>query len=287
MAQIPLVKLGDGNDMPILAYGLGSANMNGQHEEVVNVTLMAIRNGYYHLDGAEVYGNEAALGEAIELSGLPRNKLFVTTKILGGPGQDVQASFDASLQKLGLDYIDLYLIHLPFLAPGELPLMWTKLEAIKLSGKAKSIGVSNFLQKHLEIILKTAKIPPAVNQIEYHPYLQHGKLIQFCHENRIAVSAYSTLAAIRKARPGPVDHIYARLAEKYAVSEGEVAIKWCIDQGLSVITTSGSEQRLQKYKTNMANFNLSVDEIKQISEVGQQKHYRDLYNDHFAADDKS
>ncbi|KAK6955940.1 hypothetical protein Daesc_003587 [Daldinia eschscholtzii] len=233
--------------------------MNIKHEDVVKATRMAIESEYYHLDGAEMYGNEAAFGVAIKESGIPRDKLFVTTK-------------------LGLDYVDLYLIHQPFTAPGELPRMWTEMEAIKNSGKAKSIGVSNFLQAHLEDILKTAKVVPAINQIEYHPYLQHGTLLEFCHKNNIAVSAYSPLTAITKARPEPVDEAYASLAEKYVVTEADIAIRWCLDQDIVAITMSSSKERLEGYKTNLAKFKLLPDEMKQIYDLGSQKHYRICYN---------
>ncbi|KAI1480774.1 Aldo/keto reductase [Daldinia eschscholtzii] len=270
--------MNDGKTIPMLGYGLGTANMNIGHEDVVKATRMAIKSGYYHLDGAEMYGNEAALGVAIKESGIPRDKLFVTTKVLGRPGQDVHVSLDTSLEKLGLDYVDLYLIHQPFTAPSELPRMWAEMEAIKSSGKAKSIGVSNFLQSHLEDILKTAKVVPAINQIEYHPYLQHGSLVEFCHKNNIAVSAYSPLTAITKTRPGPVDEVYASLAEKYAVTEADIAIRWCLDQNIVAITTSSSKERLEGYKTNLAKFKLLPDEVKQISDLGSQKHYRVYYN---------
>jgi diketogulonate reductase-like aldo/keto reductase len=175
----------------------------------------------------------------------------------------------------------MYLIHLPFKAPDQLPALWARMEEIKASGKARSIGVSNFLQSHLERILETAKVVPAVNQIEYHPYLQHGKLVEFCWQHNIAVVGYSTLAAITKARPGPVDEVYAELAAKYGVTESDVALRWCLDQGIAVITTSASRERLLGYKSNLATFTLSVGEIQRISELGKRKHYRDLYNSKF------
>ncbi|OTB13486.1 hypothetical protein K445DRAFT_76447 [Daldinia sp. EC12] len=272
MESIQTIEMNDGKTIPMLGYGLGTANMNIEHEDVVKATRMAIESGYYHLDGAEMYGNEAALGVAIKESGIPRDKLFVTTKVLGRPGQDVHASLNTSLEKLGLDYVDL---------------MWAEMEAIKSSGKAKSIGVSNFLQAHLEDILKTAKVVPAINQIEYHPYLQHGSLVEFCHKNNIAVSAYSPLTAITKTRPGPVDEVYASLAEKYAVTEADIAIRWCLDQNIVAITTSSSKERLEGYKTNLAKFKLLPDEVKQISDLGSQKHYRVYYNEYLAPDDRS
>ncbi|KAK3902808.1 NADP-dependent oxidoreductase domain-containing protein [Staphylotrichum tortipilum] len=289
LSSFPVLRLNDGHMMPMVGYGLGSINMavNAKHEDIVKRTITAIRAGYHHLDCAEAYGNEAALGEAIKECGVAREELFVTSKVLGSPGQDVQSSMDATLRKLGLEYVDMYLIHLPYKAPEEMPAMWAQLEALKASGKARSIGVSNFLQPHLEKILETANVVPAVNQIEYHPYLQHGNLVEFSRQQNIAVVGYSTLAAMTKARPGPVDEVYAGLAAKYGVTEADVAFRWCLDQGIAVVTTSASCERLLGHKSNLAKFTLSADEIQRISQLGQTKHYRDLYNNYFAPDDRA
>lgn len=156
------------------------------------------------------------------------------------------------------------------------------MEIIKRSGKAKSIGVSKFLQEHLEIILE---IPPAINSIEYHPYLQRGHLIDFHRKNNIAVSACSTLTALVEGSPGPVDAIYMELAKKYAVTEGDVALRWCIDQGIVAVTTSRSLQRLKGYMENISKFKLRPAEIKQISDAGARKHYRKFLGDRFSPDD--
>jgi diketogulonate reductase-like aldo/keto reductase len=274
-------------------------------EKVVNYTVTAIQSGFYHLDGAEglfcqffeirssayeclVYGNEEELGVAIKKAGVPREKLYVVTKVASTKKQDVQTAFETSLKKLELDYVDLYLIHVPFYAetPEDLQRTWASLEAIKESGKAKSIGVSNFLQEHVETILKTAKIPPAINQIEYHPYLQHGSLLDFLRKNNIAVAAYAPLTAIVRARPGPVDGLSAELAKKYGVTEGDIALRWCIDQGIVTITTSSSEQRLQSYLAKLPSFKLTPKEIESIGELGQQKHFRGFWKQCIAADDR-
>lgn len=155
---------------------------------------MAIKAGYTHLDGADGYSNEAELGQAIREAGVPREKLYVVTKCskVPPPGESIETCLETSLKKLGLAYVDLYLIHDPFFADGkpeELQVRWAQMEKIKESGRAKSIGVSNYLQKHLEVVLQTAKIPPAINQIEFHPYLQHGSLVDYHREKGIAVSS--------------------------------------------------------------------------------------------------
>ncbi|KAF5651837.1 hypothetical protein F25303_3879 [Fusarium sp. NRRL 25303] len=280
-SSLPTIKLNDGNEMPMIAYGLGTANFKkggrtDYDENAFNYTLNAIKSGFYHLDGASSYGNEQELGAAIRASGVPREKLYVVTKLSGWKKQDVQNAFDTSLKKLGLDYVDLYLIHAPFFAekPEDLQEAWATLELIKESGKTKSIGVSNFIQEHLEAILATAKIPPAINQIEYHPYLQHGNLIEYHRKNNIALSAYAPLTAIIRARPGPVDALYENLAKKHGVTEGDIALRWCIDQNIVVITTSSSEERLRSYMRNVWSFKLTAEEIEGIAMMGKQKHFR-------------
>ncbi|KAI4600348.1 hypothetical protein KJ359_000702 [Pestalotiopsis sp. 9143b] len=291
-SHIPSLKLNDGNQIPMFAYGLGTARYKSAptaqpDEEIIKLTVMAVKNGYYHLDGAEVYGNEEELGAAIKKCGAPREQLYVTTKLHGEKKQDVQKAFDLSLSKLGLDYVDLYLVHAPFLAdtPEELQEIWRQVEAIRASGRARSIGVSNFLQSDLEVILKTARVPPAINQIEYHPYLQHGDLIEFHRKNHIAVASYGPLSAITKAKGGPVDAVYAELAKKYGVTEADVALRWVLDQGIVAITTSANEQRLQGYLNKLPSFKLTPKEVETISELGKQKHFRGFWNDKFAKDD--
>ncbi|KAL2759678.1 hypothetical protein ACRALDRAFT_1060317 [Sodiomyces alcalophilus JCM 7366] len=293
LPYIPNLKLNDGNEIPMIAYGLGSANYKGDSSNfdqgIVDITTKAIKAGYYHLDGAEVYGNEEELGAAIKQAGVPREKLYVVTKLHVTKKQNTQEAFDRSLKKLGLDYVDLYLIHSPYLAdtPAELQAVWADLEAIKASGRARSIGVSNFLQEHLETVLKTAKVVPAINQIEFHPYLQHGDLLDFHRRHGIAVSCYSPLTPItRQDAKGPIPEIWRRLATKYGVSESEIGLRWCIDQGLVVLTTSSKEDRLVKYMSKIPAFKLTPKEVEEIAEAGKTVHYRAYWTDRFDANDR-
>ena len=270
-----------------LGYGLGTANYKADPEspldkDLISTVVLAIKTGYLHLDGAEVYGNEEELGEAIKQSGVPREKLYITTKISGTKVQDTNKAFELSLKKLQLDYVDQYLIHAPFFAktPEDLQKKWADLEEIHASGKAKSIGVSNFLVPDLEAILKTAKIIPAINQIEYHPYLQHGDLVPFSKKHGIVTSAYGPLTAAIRATPGPLDDTYKNLAKKYDVTIGEIALRWAIDQGVVALTTSSKEDRLKQY-LKVTSFKLTPQEIREISEVGLKKNYRGFWKHKF------
>ncbi|KAF7544799.1 hypothetical protein G7Z17_g9674 [Cylindrodendrum hubeiense] len=292
--NIPLVKLNDGNEIPVLAYGLGTARYKSDADapldnEIIELTKKAIELGYRHLDGAEVYGNEAELGAAIKAAGIPRDQLFVTTKISATEKKDTLEAFNLSLKKLGLDYVDLYLIHGAWFADSEeeLQAKWADLEAIKESGRAKSIGVSNFLQGQLETVLKTAKIVPALNQIEYHPYLQHGDLVAFHKKHNIVVSSYGPLTPIVTAKDGPVGPYWKKLAEKYGVTDSDVGLRWIIDQGVVALTTSSKSSRLEGYLANLPKFKLNEEEIAEISKLGSQKHFRGFWKDKFAADDRS
>ncbi|KAI5919502.1 Aldo/keto reductase [Camillea tinctor] len=291
---VPSLKLNDGNEIPILSYGFGTANFAGNDDDISKLAVMAIKNGYIHLDGAEskfnpsrpifmdfinvvlVYENETGMCAGIKASGVPREKLFIVTKVVGKKNQDIPGALETSLKKLGVKYLDLYLVHIPYGAgsPEELQRVWAEMEAAKEAGKAKSIGVSNFMEEDIEVILKTAKTIPAINQIEFHPYLQHQNLINYLREKNIAISAYSPLAPLTAARPGPLDDTFAELAKKYGVSESEIVLRWVIDQGIVAITTSKKEERLQGYMKNLFSFKLSAEEVKRISEIGKQKHYK-------------
>jgi diketogulonate reductase-like aldo/keto reductase len=168
-----------------------------------------------------------------------------------------------------------YLIHQPWFTESEADLQkaWATMESLQQAGLAKSIGVSNYLPKHLNAILQTAKVVPACNQIEFHPYLQHTELLAFHKQHGIATTAYAPLTAATKAKPGPVDDHVGRLTKKYAVSENEIFLRWCIDQDIVPITTSSKEQRLSDY-LRAATFKLNPGEIAKINEAGQQKHFR-------------
>lgn len=253
-----------------LAYGTGTAwYKTGEESKLdqlcIDSTKTAIGLGYYHLDGAEVYKTETELGTAIKQSGLARDQLFLVTKVISNIS-DIPTALATSLKKLQTDYVDLYLIHSPFFSDSkaEHQAKWKQMEDLKNQGLVRSIGVSNYLPEQLEYILETCTIPPAINQIEFHPYLQHPDLIKFHKEKGIATSAYGPLTAVTKGAGGPLDDLLAGLAKKYAVSTGEISLRWCIDQDVVAITTSSKEQRLSDYLRAMT-FKLTPKEIEMVS----------------------
>jgi diketogulonate reductase-like aldo/keto reductase len=154
------------------------------------------------------------------------------------------------------------------------------MEAIHRSGRAKTIGVSNFQQNHLEAILKTATIKPAINQIEFHPYLQQGRLLAFMKKHNIAVSGYGPQTPITKVKNGPVTPALQALAKKYDVSEGVIALRWCLDLGVIAITTSLKESRLQEY-LKVGQFQLTPTEVDKICEEGAKMHFRGFFKANF------
>lgn len=204
---------------------------------------------------------------------------------------DPETALAASLKKLQLSYVDLYLIHAPYYAnegkdAAALQKSWAAMERIKEKGLAKSIGVSNFLPVHLEAVLQTAKTLPAINQVEFNPYLQRSELLKFHKKHGIATAAYGPLGPITKGAPGPLDSVLNALARKYAVGPGEILLRWAIDQDVVAVTTSAKENRLSDY-LRCTKFKLTPEEIREINKVGEEKHLRVFWNAKFEKDDRS
>ncbi|KAG6851265.1 hypothetical protein H0H93_011701 [Arthromyces matolae] len=241
---IPTITLNDGTHVPSLAFGTGTALYGKDAAESIRV---AIENGITHLDGAQAYNNEATLGAGIKASGKPRSELYVVTKLKAlNPGQTVKESLQESLKKLGMDQVDLFLIHSPDPAnkEGKLKDLWMAMEGVKKDGLAKTIGVSNFRVEDLKDILETAEIVPAVNQIELHPYVWRAAqpIVDLCKEKGIVVASYAGQTPVARETGGPVDEALARIRQRLEkshgqpVTYGQILSKWIYQKGAIVVT---------------------------------------------------
>ncbi|KZT09532.1 Aldo/keto reductase [Laetiporus sulphureus 93-53] len=274
------ITLNDGNKIPWLAFGTGTALYG---KDVENAVSVAIKNGIVHLDGAQSYGNEDSLGAAIAASDKPRSSLFVTTK-LGKilPGQTVRDTVLTSLKKLRLDYVDLFLIHSPKNHEGELSSVWKQVEQVQKEGLAKSIGVSNFRVQDFEEILGDASVVPAVNQIEYHPYVFKADepVIKYMKEKNILPTSFGGLTPIVRFKGGPVDSVLTSIAARVGktagttVTEGQVLQLWLRAKGIPAITTTSKEERVKEYLATETLPGLSAEEVAAIDEAGSKTHHR-------------
>ncbi|KAF8801484.1 Aldo/keto reductase [Phlegmacium glaucopus] len=262
-----LVKLNDGNWIPSIGFGTWNIPIDNTTTDRVD---QAISVGFNHIDTAEYYGNEAQVALAIRESGLPRNDIFITTKYSAEKGLDtIEAAFRDSLKNLGVEYVDLYLIHDPRLTP-DIPAAWKKLEDIKKAGLAKSIGISNFHVNELQILLASAKIKPAVNQILFHPYVYayQAPILEFGAAHNIVTEAYSVLTPITSRRgPGPLDKPLKKIRERLGATDDQVLLAWAKAKGTIVLTSSSKKSRLEGYLA-AGDFVLTDDEIKSIDEAG-------------------
>lgn len=255
--------------MPILGLGVFLT----PNDQTTAAVSHALSIGYRHIDTAKVYGNEAAVGEGIRQSGVPRGDVFVTTKLWNADqGYDAAlAAIDASLERLGLDYVDLYLIHWPMPKFGMQLETWHALEHILEQGKARAIGVCNNTPVHLQELLDEADVVPAVNQIELHPHLPQYVTRTFDTYHGIATESWSPLGGTpRKSLDGVqrtntllTDPLIARIAAKHEVSAAQVLIRWHIQNGLIVIPKSGTPERITE-NADVFGFELDGEDIVAI-----------------------
>ncbi|KAF7323144.1 Aldo-ket-red domain-containing protein [Mycena chlorophos] len=278
--------LNDGTIVPGIGFGTGTALFG---KDCAGQVKQAIDAGFVHLDGAQAYNNEESLSEGIKLSGKPRSELFIVTKLRPGAlAEHVKPAFDASLKKLGVDFVDLFLVHCPIAMKAgdpqpDLPEVWHEVEAIHAQGLAKSIGVSNFRIPHLQAILPTAKVIPSVNQLEIHPYVWKTvePIVKFGVENgNITAASYGGLTPIVRAAGGPLDPVLATVAERLTkefgkpVSPGQVLSKWVLQKKIILVTTSSKEERLREYLQTAELPDLTEAEIAEIDTVGAKLHKR-------------
>ncbi|KAJ9104117.1 hypothetical protein QFC19_004101 [Naganishia cerealis] len=259
------VKLNDGRIIP----GIGFGTWKIPRDVAGDQTQQAIEVGFDHIDTAQVYANEEEAGRGLRDSGLKREKVWVTTKWSGVGDKGVRESCLESLQKLGLDYVDLYLIHHPRLCKGDIEGTWAQFELLKKEGLVKSIGVSNFTVDDLKTLLKTAKIKPVVNQILLHPYVvtQQTPLLEFMQEHDIVPEGYSSLIPLTSKPGGPVDKPVQEIADKYKVAPEQVLLAWSRAKGAIVITTSSRKDRLERYLA-AGDIKLTDEQVEAIDKAG-------------------
>ncbi|MFE6904435.1 aldo/keto reductase [Streptomyces sp. NPDC057717] len=258
MTFVPNIELNNGVEMPQLGLGVFQV----PDFEAVSAVSTALEAGYRSIDTAAIYGNERGVGRAIASSGIPREEVFVTTKLWNAQhGYDrTLAAFDASLDKLGLDQVDLYLIHWPTPARDLYLDSWQAFEKILADGRARAVGVSNFEVAHLQRLLDHTGVVPAVNQIELHPMLQQKELRDFHAHHGIVTEAWSPLAQGSLLKEATL----TSLAQQYRVTTAQIILRWHIQVGNVVIPKSVTPERIRK-NFDVFDFKLSDTDLKSIA----------------------
>jgi 2,5-diketo-D-gluconate reductase A len=256
---IPTIELNDGASIPQLGFGVFQI----PPPETARATEAALEAGYRHIDTAEMYGNERGVGEAVRASGLDRDEVFITSKLNNGFHEPDAArrEFDRTLSALGMDHVDLFLIHwpLPMHYGGDFVSTWKTLEEFKADGRARSIGVSNFEIAHLERILAESDTVPAVNQIEAHPYLLNDAVRAFGESHGIATEAWSPIAK------GQVmdDPVIGAIADELGRTPAQVTLRWHVQRASIVFPKSTTPARIEE-NMHIFDFELSADQMAQI-----------------------
>ncbi|WP_406312490.1 aldo/keto reductase [Streptosporangium sp. NBC_01639] len=257
-----MITLNNGVPMPQLGFGVFQV----PEEETAQAVTTALEAGYRSVDTAAAYGNERAVGQALAASGLPREELFVTTKLWNSDqGYDsTLAAFDTSLAKLGLDQLDLYLIHWPTPARDLYVETWKAMEKLLVDGRVRAIGVSNFQPAHLTRLLDEGGVVPAVNQIELHPGLQQAELRDFHARHGIVTEAWSPLAQGASLK----DPLITGIADRYGKSPAQVVLRWHVQLGNVVIPKSVTPARI-KENIDVFDFALTEDDMAAIARLDE------------------
>lgn len=255
----PTLRMNDGREMPQI--GLGTASLND--EAIAPVIVKAVEAGYRHIDTAYRYGNQRGVGKGIRDCGIEREALFVTTKLDGEfQGNDrAIAGLDECLRQLGLDYVDLLLIHWPLPQRGEYVSTWKTFEKLAASGKARSIGVSNFKPAHLEHLFAETSIRPAANQIQLSPRITRKDHVDFDRAHNIVTVAWSPLGQGKDLLSEPM---LSTIGEKYGKSPAQIVLRWNVELGLATIPRSSNPERLAQ-NIDIFDFALTADEVAAIS----------------------
>jgi 2,5-diketo-D-gluconate reductase A len=260
MTDVPSIDLNNGNRIPQLGFGVFQIDPDETSEAVQE----ALKVGYRHIDTAEMYGNEAGVGEGIRASGIDRSEVFVTSKLNNGFHEPdaARSAFDATLEALGLDHVDLFLIHwpLPTRYDGDFVSTWKVLEEFYRAGRARSIGVSNFQVNHLRRLAQEADVVPAVNQIEVHPYFTNDEVRAYGAEHGIATEAWSPIAQGGVLK----DPAIATIAERVGKSTAQVTLRWHLQLGHIIFPKSTTPSRIEE-NFDIFDFELTADDLTAIS----------------------
>lgn len=244
--MVPELELHNGTKIPQLGFGVWKAAPG----ECYNAVRTALDLGYRHIDTARIYGNEEDVGKAIRDSGVAREEIYVTTKLWNSDQPKAEKAFSESLARLGLDYIDLYLVHFP--VTKSRAEAWRAMEKILASGKVRSVGVSNYMPAHIDELLAQSSVNPVVNQIELHPWLSQVELKKHCESRGIRIEAYSPLAHGQKV----AELSLKLMADKYKKSVAQLILRWSIQKENIVLVKSVSPQRIAE---NLAIFDFAID----------------------------
>ncbi len=255
------VELANGVKMPWLGLGVYKAK---EGEEVEQAVKAALRIGYRSIDTAAFYDNEEGVGRAVRESGVSREELFITTKVWNtDQGYDsTLAAFEASLRRLGMEYVDLYLIHWP--VKGKYKETWRALETLYREGRVRAIGVSNFQVHHLEDLMADAEIKPMVNQVEFHPFLTQETLRAFCRKEGIQLEAWSPLMR------GEVMNVpeIVELSKKYGKTPAQIVLRWDLQHGVVTIPKSVREERIRE-NADLFDFELSAEDMAKLDALNR------------------
>lgn len=253
--------LNNGMEIPFLGFGTYQLLPDSKAKEAV---LTAFEAGYRHIDTASVYGNEAGVGEAVRDSGIPRKDIFITTKAWNDEQgyEAVFRAFERSLHKLKTDYIDLYLIHWPITNVRNDT--WKALTEIVKADSCKAIGVSNFTVDHLQELFEISDVRPAVNQVEFNPFVYQEELLNFCNKHNIQLVAYTPIARNKKFN----NPVLQKLSNKYGKTPAQVMLRWCLQHKLVVIPRSSNRNRIFE-NADVFDFEISEEHMEELNNLNE------------------